>query len=125
MPLAEEPMEYEVYDIFEGGYLCARSGKPFIEDKVRENIEYALKEHGVWEEGMSVVIPAGALAEADCENGVYQYDFEVFNGLDKVVYHGTAYGTLVCYLDEYKKSKDICDIYAELNDMTVELHKVE
>jgi len=123
----EEGYICELGDILEEGYLCVKKGKRFVDDVIRENIEYALREGGLLKGGERVILPAGALSEFTCpewgENGFYQNDFEVFDERGNIVFIGTAYGPTYCLLDEYKKTKDPCDIIGGIYNMTIELKR--
>jgi len=82
---------------------------------ITKNIEYVLKREGLWKEGMSVILPSGALAILDIENETYQYDFEVFEeDGNTMAYRGTCYGTGT-WFDFTKRFL--------LHDMTVELYR--
>jgi len=115
-----KPIVLELTDIYEGGYLCSRK-KPFIDDVIEENIKYILKKNKIPFDDI-VIPPGGALYEIDIENGTYQLEFEV---LGKTDYYGTAYGHGIADLSKYQKTKDECDIYFEIYDMTIELNKKE
>ena len=126
MPVVSEPVyEGEVSDIMEGGYLCVHKGRPFYEDVIRKNIEWVLRRDKIIKGKEKVGIPAGALCEVNCEDEFYQCDFLVFDETGRIIYRGTSYGHAICDLSEFNKTKDPCDIYAEIKDMNVELHKGE
>lgn len=113
---------HEMYDIFEGGYVCSRK-TPFFDDVLAKNIKELLVRDGKIRETDEIVFPAGALSEVDYENETYQYDFEVFRGPEQIIYYGTAYGS--CRIDdsEYRRTGDPCDVYVEIIDLTVEVAK--
>jgi hypothetical protein len=101
MPLKTD-LEFELFDIFE----------PYGENYVKANIEYILMREKLWQKGMSIVFPQGALneyrEESKHESGFYQRDFEVFAAdQNTILYYGTAYGSILA---------------EEIIDMTVELH---
>lgn len=116
----KQPEVIELFDIFKRGSICAKPGEKLIDDVVAEIIEKELHSRRIIGPEGSVVIPAGALASFDCENGTYQVEFEVFKGHDKIVGRGIAYGSIMCYPP---KAKDPCEQIAELLDMTIELEK--
>jgi len=122
MPYKRKVFEGEMTDILEGGYLCAgRDG--FIDKVVEENIEEVLRRNGILERDWDVVIPVGALSDVNCSENFYQYDFQVMDEHDNIVFAGTAYGRLNCDESKYRRTGDECDIVAEILDMTVELYK--
>jgi len=122
MPYKRKVFEGEMTDILEGGYLCAgRDG--FIDKVVEENIEEVLRRNGILERDWDVVIPVGALSDVNCNENFYQYDFQVMDEHNNVIFAGTAYGHLSCDKSKYRRTGDECDIVAEILDMTVELYK--
>lgn len=121
-PFKRKVLEDEITDIFESGYLCV--GKDgFVDKIVEKNIEEVLRRDDVLKRGWDVVIPVGAHGEVNCKEGFYQYDFQVMDEHGNVVFAGTAYGSTRCDMSKYERTRDECDIKAEIIDMTVELYK--
>jgi len=120
--LREEPEQtHEMYDIFEGGYVCAGK-EPFFDNVLAENIKELLVRDKKITETDEIVFPAGALTEIDYEAEAYQYDFEVFRAR-QIIYRGTAYGSCTIDDSKYKETGDPCDMYVEIIDLTTEIAK--
>jgi len=90
-----------------------------------QNIECILRREGFWNKKLKIVFPCGANQLIDVENGCYQYDFEIFDGFDKIVANGVAYGSCAIILKDRGtiKSTEFEDIdYAEITDMQIEMY---
>jgi len=109
-PNSKEPIgEFELDDILE------EVNDKNIDDVIGNNIEYILKREKLWGDGFSVSVGgAGTLQEwreeTKDQTGFYQFDFQVWKGLNHSPYAGTAYGSI---------SGD------EMLDMTIDVYKVD
>jgi len=116
---------FELEDIFDSIYLDSKNGVFKDADIViSQNIECILKREGFWHKKLSICFPMGGNQRIDTENDCYQYDFEIFEGLNEIVAHGTCYGNCTIILKDKGtiKSTEFEDIdYAEITDMILEL----
>jgi len=63
----------------------------YSEDAIKKNIAYILKREKLWDNGFEVIFPVGAFKEIDVENDSYQFDYEIWKGIE-IVASGTCYG---------------------------------
>ena len=104
----------ELTDILEGGYLCYRKERKFIDDVIRENIKYILKREKIIDDNAEIIIPPGAYFEISTD-GFYSVDFSIYDG-NNIKGKGNASGSCVITL-----ANDPCDDYMELLNMTVDV----
>jgi hypothetical protein len=96
-------IEFELEDIFED---ISKDWQKVIS----ENIEYVLRREKLWGKNYSICFPIGAINDINCDDEIYQFDFEIFSNLNTVIGSGTSYGKGMNFKDTF-----------EIVDMTVEV----
>jgi hypothetical protein len=121
-------LEFVLDDIFDSINFSKKKGCFIDADIViGSNIECILRREGFWNKKLKIVFPCGAIQDIDAENGSYQWDYEIFDGFDKIVANGTCYGNCTIILKDKGtiKSTEFEDIdYVEIINMQLELHDI-
>lgn len=101
--------EFILQDIFD--IIDIKNGIPQNDEKVIEsNIIYILQRENLWNPKYTIVFPCGSTQSLNAEN--FQYDFEIFKGLNSVIAFGTCYGS--CFFFKGKKGIEIVDMNLEI-----------
>jgi len=115
-------MTIKVSGVNEGGYLCSK--KPLLEDVVIKHVKQALKKNGI--KFYDVIPPEEyGMCEVKADVGEFRMDFWVLKSPKTVSHTGWVEGTGRADLSKYNKSKNICDVWFEVQDMEIFLFKKE
>jgi len=96
----EPQFQTELYDIME----------EYSEDAIKKNIAYILKRDKLWDKGFEVIFPVGVFKEIDVENDSYQFDYEIWKGIE-IIASGTCYG---CVTRAEEGGSEILDMTLEV-----------